>query len=75
MTPAAAAQRLTARPSAVTALSVGLALLACDGGLPASLLFGDVKASVFVTSFSFALHLAARLLGGRWSARQPAGSG
>jgi len=61
ITPAAAAQRLSARPAVVTALSVLFALVACEGGLIASLQFPTVKASVFVTALSFALYLLARL--------------
>jgi zinc/manganese transport system permease protein len=61
ITPAAAAQRLTSRPGLVTALSVGFACLASDGGLLASLQSGTVKASVFVTAISFATYVAARL--------------
>ena len=60
ITPAAAAQRLSARPATVTGLSLLFALIACDGGLLASLHFGNVKASVFVTAFSFAIYLLAR---------------
>jgi zinc/manganese transport system permease protein len=64
ITPAAAAQRLSARPTTVTALSVVFALVACDGGLLASLQSNTVKASVFVTAFSFAIYVAARAAGG-----------
>jgi zinc/manganese transport system permease protein len=63
ITPAAAAQRLSARPAVVTALSVIFALVASDGGLLASLQFGSVKASVFITAISFVIYLAARLAG------------
>jgi ABC 3 transport family len=63
ITPAAAAQRLSARPLAVAALSVVFALLAADGGLLASFGASDVKASVFITSISFGIYLAARLAG------------
>jgi len=63
ITPAAAAQRLSARPATVTGLSVLFALIAADGGLLLSLEFGDVKASVFVTSLSFVIYLTARLGG------------
>lgn len=61
ITPASAAQRLTGRPVAVIGLSVLFALVACEGGILASLEYGRVKASVFVTAFSFAIYLAARL--------------
>ncbi|MFN8034784.1 MAG: metal ABC transporter permease [Acidimicrobiia bacterium] len=63
ITPAAAAQRLTANPLRATAISVGFALLAADGGILASLASGTVKPSVFVTSFSFAIYLGARAAG------------
>ena len=63
ITPAAAAQRLTARPLAVAALSVIFALIAADGGLLASFGASDTKASVFITSISFAIYLTARLTG------------
>jgi zinc/manganese transport system permease protein len=64
ITPAAAAQRLSARPAVVTGLSILFALLACDGGLIASLESNTVKASVFVTVFSFAIYALARIAGG-----------
>ncbi|HVS69070.1 MAG TPA: metal ABC transporter permease [Mycobacteriales bacterium] len=60
ITPAAAAQRLSARPSIVMGLSVLFAFLAADGGLVANLEHPSVKASVFVTFISFGLYLAAR---------------
>jgi zinc/manganese transport system permease protein len=64
ITPAAAAQRLSARPAVVTALSVLFALLACDGGLIASLQSNTIKASVFVTAFSFGIYVLVRAAGG-----------
>ena len=64
ITPAAAAQRLSARPAIVTGLSIAFALLACDGGLIASLESDTIKASVFVTVFSFAIYALARIAGG-----------
>jgi hypothetical protein len=57
------AQRLTASPPAVAALSVIFALAAADGGLLASFGASSIKASVFITSISFAVYLAARLAG------------
>ena len=60
ITPAASAQRLTARPALVTALSIVFALLAADGGLLASLQVGTVKASVFITAISFLTYVASR---------------
>jgi zinc/manganese transport system permease protein len=64
ITPAAAAQRLSARPAVVTALSVLFALLACDGGLIASLQSNTIKASVLVTAFSFGIYILVRAAGG-----------
>jgi zinc/manganese transport system permease protein len=63
ITPAAAAQRLSASPLAVAALSVVFALIAADGGLLASFGASSIKASVFITSISFAVYLTARLTG------------
>ena len=63
ITPAAAAQRLSASPLVVTALSVVFAVAAADGGLLASFGAVNIKASVFITSISFAIYLAARLAG------------
>jgi zinc/manganese transport system permease protein len=63
ITPAAAALRLTADPRRATALAIVFALIAADGGILASLVSGNVKPSVFVTAFSFAIYLVARLLG------------
>ncbi len=60
ITPAAAAQRLSARPAVVMSLSVLFAFVAADGGLVANLQHPSVKASVFVTFISFGLYLAAR---------------
>jgi zinc/manganese transport system permease protein len=62
ITPAAAAQRWSARPLTVTALSIGFALVACVGGILAGLASSTVKPSVFITSFSFALYAISRLV-------------
>ena len=62
ITPAAAAQRLSASPLTVAGLSILFAVAAADGGLLASFQ-SNVKASVFITSFSFAIYVAARLIG------------
>ena len=61
ITPAASAVRLTARPIVVVWLSIGFALVAADGGILASLASTTVKPSVFVTSFSFAIYVLARI--------------
>ena len=63
ITPAAAAQRLSPSPLVVTVLSIVFALIAADGGLLASLASSTVKPSVFVTSFSFAIYVLARIAG------------
>lgn len=63
ITPGAAAQRLSASPLAVAGLSVLFAIGAADGGLLVSFEITTVKASVFITSISFASYLAARLAG------------
>lgn len=63
ITPAAAAQRLTARPAVVTLLSILFALIASDGGLLASLASNTIKPSVLVTSISFAIYILARFWG------------
>jgi zinc/manganese transport system permease protein len=62
ITPAAAAQRLTTGPFAVTLLSVLFALLASVGGILASLSSGTVKPSIFVTAISFAIYVFARVV-------------
>ena len=63
ITPAAAAQRLSASPLVVAGLSIVFAVVAADGGLLASFGASNIKASVFITSISFAIYLAARLTG------------
>ncbi|HVA61136.1 MAG TPA: metal ABC transporter permease [Mycobacteriales bacterium] len=69
ITPAAAAQRLTHRPGAAIAVSIGLALVAADGGILLALLHPAWPPSFFITSVSFVCYLAARLAGGRLQAR------
>ncbi len=61
ITPAAAATRLTARTPVLIALSIGFALIAADGGLLLGLLRPNVKASVFISSISFAIYAVVRL--------------
>jgi zinc/manganese transport system permease protein len=63
ITPAAAALRLSANPMVVAVLAVVFAVAAADGGLVASLESSNIKASVFVTTISFAIYVAARLCG------------
>jgi zinc/manganese transport system permease protein len=67
ISPAAAAQRLSANPVTVTWLSIGFALLATEGGILASLASDTVKPSVFITAISFGIYVAARLAGTRRS--------
>jgi zinc/manganese transport system permease protein len=61
ITPAAAATRLTARTPVLIALSIGFALIAADGGLLLGLLKPHVKASVFISTISFAIYAGVRL--------------
>ena len=65
ITPAASAQWLAISPMRVMALSVGLALVATDGGILLSLMWTSVPPTVFVTGISFGCYLIARLLGPR----------
>ncbi|BBZ26912.1 putative ABC-transporter transmembrane protein [Mycolicibacterium madagascariense] len=66
ITPAAAASRLSARTPVVIALSIAIALIAADGGLLLSLVHPEVKASVLISTISFAMYVAARLAA-RWA--------
>jgi len=70
ITPAAAAQRLSANPSVVTVLSVAMAVLAADGGLLLSFQLPTVKPSVLIVAISFAFYVVARLVGPAVTARQ-----
>src|SRR6516225_7246737 len=63
ITPAAAAQRLSASPVVVTVLSVAMAVVAADGGLLLSFQFPTVKPSVLIVAVSFAFYVVARLVG------------
>jgi zinc/manganese transport system permease protein len=63
ITPAAAAQRLSANPIKVAVLSIFFALIAAVGGLLISFESSTVKPSVFVTSMSFGIYLLARACG------------
>jgi zinc/manganese transport system permease protein len=65
ISPAAAAQRLSANPVTVTWLSIAFALLATEGGILSSLASDTVKPSVFITAISFAIYLVARVAGSR----------
>lgn len=61
ITPAAAAIRLTARTPVLIALSIGFSLIAADGGLLLGLIYSSVKASVFISTISFAIYAIIRL--------------
>ena len=63
ITPAAAAQRLSASPVVVTVLSVVMAVVAADGGLLLSFQFTTVKPSVLIVAVSFAFYVGARVVG------------
>jgi zinc/manganese transport system permease protein len=63
ITPAAAAQRLSANPFAVSVLSVAMAVLAADGGILLSFQFPTVKPSVLIVAISFGFYVVARLVG------------
>ena len=60
ITPAAAAQRFTARPARAIALSVAIAFVSTEGGILLSL-EKDWPTSFFITAISFAFYLASRV--------------
>jgi zinc/manganese transport system permease protein len=60
ITPAATAQRLTARPGRTVALSVALATAATSGGILASLQW-NAPTSFYIATLTFAAYTAARL--------------
>jgi zinc/manganese transport system permease protein len=62
VTPAATAERLTARPERALALAVALALLATWGGLAVAF-YAPYPLGFFITTISFAFYLLARLYG------------
>lgn len=62
ITPAAAAMRLSARPSIVATLSIAFAVIASTGGVLLSLASGTIKPSVFVTSLSFLIYSISRFV-------------
>ncbi len=61
ITPAAAAQRLTVRPGLAIVLSIGIALVATEGGILLSLA-QPWPTSFFISSISFAAYLLARVV-------------
>jgi zinc/manganese transport system permease protein len=61
ITPAAAAQRLSARGGVVIALSTLFALIAADGGLVVNIVYvPDFRASSFITFIAFGIYVLAR---------------
>jgi zinc/manganese transport system permease protein len=64
ITPAAAAQRLTANPATAILLSIVIALVATEGGILLSLV-QPWPTSTFISSISFAVYLGARVAGAR----------
>jgi zinc/manganese transport system permease protein len=60
ITPAAAAQRLTARPGRAVLYSVAIAFVSTEGGILLSL-EKSWPTSFFITAISFAFYVAARL--------------
>jgi zinc/manganese transport system permease protein len=62
ITPAAAAQRLSARGGVVIALSTLFALIAADGGLVVNIVYvPDFRASSFITFIAFGIYVLARI--------------
>ena len=61
ITPAAAAQRLTGRPSIALLLSVAIALVSTEGGILLSL-EKPWPTSFFISTISFAAYVAARVV-------------
>ena len=67
ITPAAAAQRLTANPATAILLSIVIALVATEGGILLSL-EKPWPTSTFISSIAFAAYLLARVAGPRFRA-------
>jgi zinc/manganese transport system permease protein len=70
ITPAAAAQRLSASPMVVAILSIVFAVVSAEGGLLLSFQFASVKPSVLIVAISFLLYVVARLSGPTLVARR-----
>ncbi len=64
ITPAGAAQRLTAHPGLVILYSIVIAVVATVGGIACGVVT-SLPVSFFVSSISLAVYLAARLVGSR----------
>lgn len=69
VTPAAAAARVTASPVLMPLLSVVFAVVSIEGGILLAL-GGSVPISPYVTTISFAVYLACRVVGGRRARRR-----
>jgi zinc/manganese transport system permease protein len=70
ITPAASAQKLSARPAVAMALGVAIALICTLGGVLASLVT-LYPASFFVSAISFAIYVISRVVGPSLTARRP----
>ena len=68
--PGAAAQRVATAPLAATAVSVGVALVATDGGLLLALNGTTIPPTVFVTGISVGAYVIARMIGPRLKERR-----
>jgi zinc/manganese transport system permease protein len=68
ITPAAAAQRLTANPATAILISIVIALVATEGGILLSL-EQPWPTSFFISSISFAAYVAARIADPRMRVR------
>ncbi len=62
ITPAVAAQYISSKPISVTVLSVAFAVIAGIGGVLLSLIFDNIKPSVFITFISFGIYILVRLI-------------
>ncbi|MER7775906.1 metal ABC transporter permease [Streptomyces sp. NPDC096191] len=69
VTPAAAAARVTASPVLMPLLSMVLAVVSIEGGILLAL-GGSIPISPYVTTISFAVYLACRVVGGRRARRR-----
>jgi zinc/manganese transport system permease protein len=65
ITPAAAAQRLSANPATALALSMLIAVISTEGGILLSLVETNWPPSFCISTISFAFYVYARLAGGR----------
>lgn len=75
ITPAAAAQRLSANPTRVAALSVLFAVASAEGGLFLNFQFPSVRPSPLIAGCSFGIYVVARAVGPTLAARRWAAFG